>query len=73
MGTMTHGVRFKIPLTPFDFAQGRLRQARGERDFESLIRRFDDDRHPAFQVGRPGLRLTLTMAGSPECKTFMAH
>ena len=23
----THGVRFKIPLTPFDFAQGRLRQA----------------------------------------------
>jgi len=33
-------VRFKLPLTPFDFAQGRLRQAQGERDFESLNGRF---------------------------------
>ena len=29
-------VRFNIPLTPFDFAQGRLGQAQGERDIESL-------------------------------------
>ena len=36
----THRVRFKIPLTPFDFAQGRLRQTLGERDFESLNGRF---------------------------------
>ena len=36
ISAFTHGVRFKTPLTPYDFAQGRLRRARGERDFESL-------------------------------------
>ena len=39
----THGVRFKIQLTPFDFAQGRLRQARGERHIESNNGRFLDN------------------------------
>jgi len=36
----THWVRFNIPLTPYDFAQGRLRQAQGEREFEALNGRF---------------------------------
>jgi|GEM_PF-6593217 len=36
ISAFTRGVRFKLPLTPFDFAQGRLRQAQGEREFESL-------------------------------------
>ena len=48
ISAFTHGVRFNIPLTPFDFAQGRLRRAQGEpfdsahgeRDFESLNGRF---------------------------------
>ena len=38
---VTHWMRFKIPLTPYDFAQGRLRQVpQGERDFESLNGRY---------------------------------
>jgi len=40
----TRWVRLKIPLTPYDFAQGRLRQHQGERDFESLNCRFYDYR-----------------------------
>jgi len=33
----THGVRFKIPLTPYDFARGRLRQALKKQLFIDLI------------------------------------
>jgi len=40
ISAFTHGVRFKIPLTPYDFAQGRVRQARGQLDCESLNGRY---------------------------------